>query len=300
MGFTADTPVVAGVVLIRSAIQSPNYVVNVSGWTINQDGSVEFNNAVIRGELDVNGASGAYIRIFAFGGAVPVIQMRPSDFADPTYNFATIGLISTDNNTTPVHNGRILLLAPGYGQNAGIKITGDSYENGFVDSGIDLQTASVTKNGNDMGGGWIAGGGLTASATAVNGTETTQITALTAAGTTPTFLANRVYRMESSGGATTGAVATSPLFRYRKTNPAGQQLDVFRCPCVNTGTTYPSNNTSYFKVGASDIAANIVLTLQGAVAPGTVQLTAAASSPAYFHIYEDGTAASRPWAATLV
>lgn len=41
--------VVAGVKLIREAIQSPNYVTGVSGWTINKDGSAEFSNATLRG-----------------------------------------------------------------------------------------------------------------------------------------------------------------------------------------------------------------------------------------------------------
>lgn len=53
IGFQSN--VVAGTVLIRSAIQSPNYVAGVSGWTVNQDGSVEFNNAVIRGSIIAGG-----------------------------------------------------------------------------------------------------------------------------------------------------------------------------------------------------------------------------------------------------
>jgi hypothetical protein len=35
--------------LIRQMIQSPNYIIGVSGWTINKDGSAEFNNLTIRG-----------------------------------------------------------------------------------------------------------------------------------------------------------------------------------------------------------------------------------------------------------
>ena len=42
-------PVVGGTVLRRPAIQSPNFVTTVSGWTINADGSAEFNNLTIRG-----------------------------------------------------------------------------------------------------------------------------------------------------------------------------------------------------------------------------------------------------------
>lgn len=41
-------PVVAGTVLTYAAIRSPNYVKGVSGWAINQDGTVEFNGATIR------------------------------------------------------------------------------------------------------------------------------------------------------------------------------------------------------------------------------------------------------------
>ena len=45
-------PVVGGTVLRRPAIQSPNFVTTVSGWTINADGSAEFNNLTIRGTFN--------------------------------------------------------------------------------------------------------------------------------------------------------------------------------------------------------------------------------------------------------
>ena len=37
--------------LIRPAIQSPNYIPGVSGWSINKDGTVEFNSGVFRGTV---------------------------------------------------------------------------------------------------------------------------------------------------------------------------------------------------------------------------------------------------------
>jgi hypothetical protein len=46
-----DDPVVGGVALRRAAIRSPNYVAGTTGWTINQDGSVEFNNGTFRGTV---------------------------------------------------------------------------------------------------------------------------------------------------------------------------------------------------------------------------------------------------------
>lgn len=39
--------------LIRDNIESSNYVAGVSGWSINRDGSAEFQDVMIRGELDV-------------------------------------------------------------------------------------------------------------------------------------------------------------------------------------------------------------------------------------------------------
>lgn len=42
-------PVVGSTILRRPAIQSPNFVTGVSGWTVNADGSAEFNNLNIRG-----------------------------------------------------------------------------------------------------------------------------------------------------------------------------------------------------------------------------------------------------------
>jgi hypothetical protein len=39
----------AGTILVRPALQSPDYVTGVSGWAIKIDGSAEFNNILIRG-----------------------------------------------------------------------------------------------------------------------------------------------------------------------------------------------------------------------------------------------------------
>lgn len=60
MPFT--NPVVGGTTLIRPAIRSPGYVPNSTGWSINKDGSAEFNSVIIRGDAQsdnyVAGVSG--------------------------------------------------------------------------------------------------------------------------------------------------------------------------------------------------------------------------------------------------
>lgn len=50
MPFT-DPILGSGGTLIREAIKSPDYDQGVAGWTINADGSAEFNNVVVRGDL---------------------------------------------------------------------------------------------------------------------------------------------------------------------------------------------------------------------------------------------------------
>lgn len=47
---TFSNPIVGGVTLIRPAIQSPDYIAGSSGWSINKDGSAEFNDVTIRGD----------------------------------------------------------------------------------------------------------------------------------------------------------------------------------------------------------------------------------------------------------
>lgn len=49
--------VVAGTKLVRDSIQSPNYVVGTTGWSVNQDGSAEFSNATIRGTIIAGGGN---------------------------------------------------------------------------------------------------------------------------------------------------------------------------------------------------------------------------------------------------
>lgn len=54
---TFSNPIVGGTTLIRPAIQSPNYIPGSTGWTINKDGTSEFNNVTVRGTLQSNNYS---------------------------------------------------------------------------------------------------------------------------------------------------------------------------------------------------------------------------------------------------
>lgn len=70
MGF--KEVVAGGVYLVREALRSPNYVMGTTGWTINYDGSAEFNNVTVRGTVVVGSATGQNISIGTSGGVAQI------------------------------------------------------------------------------------------------------------------------------------------------------------------------------------------------------------------------------------
>jgi hypothetical protein len=73
MGFSND--ILGGAAaLIRAAIKSPNFVHNSTGWSINKDGSVEFNNGTFRGTI----SGGSLIVNNSFGAAILTINQSSS------------------------------------------------------------------------------------------------------------------------------------------------------------------------------------------------------------------------------
>jgi hypothetical protein len=67
MGF--QDPVVGGVVLRRPAIASPDFATGVQGWSVNQDGTAEFQDLTARGTITgstfiVYGNGGVFIYSF--------------------------------------------------------------------------------------------------------------------------------------------------------------------------------------------------------------------------------------------
>lgn len=68
-----SNPIVGGNILVRPAIQSPDYVAGVSGWAIMRDGTAEFNDATFRGEVEVVTPVGT-IRVFENSVGRPAIE----------------------------------------------------------------------------------------------------------------------------------------------------------------------------------------------------------------------------------
>jgi hypothetical protein len=85
-----------------SSIASANYSAGVQGWTINSDGTAEFNNTSIRGSVQISGSSGQIKTDLA--GSTPTIFFYGSSGVAP-YSFINapgtkIGLNSSPNTAT--------------------------------------------------------------------------------------------------------------------------------------------------------------------------------------------------------
>lgn len=75
--FVFSDPIAAGDgSLIYPALKSPDYLPGSTGWMISRDGSAEFNNVDVRGQLFVSGSGTSYIFIWAPAGA-PTMNLNP-------------------------------------------------------------------------------------------------------------------------------------------------------------------------------------------------------------------------------
>jgi hypothetical protein len=150
-------------------------------------------------------------------------------------------------------------------------------------------TDNITLNGRDIGNGWISGDSIAASNPGVTtATEVIQLTAQDSAGNSALYRANRVWKVTVSGNAiTTSTAAAQPLWRLRKTNTAGQVLDVWRTSCSSNGAGYSCSYTTFFRTGANAVTADLVLTLAGVVGQ-TITMSAGATGPGAINV-EDVT-----------
>jgi hypothetical protein len=68
--------IVAGIELIREAIQSRNFVTGVSGWRIARDGTAEFLNVIIRGLITATDIQAGPLPNFTVQGSTGIVTMQ--------------------------------------------------------------------------------------------------------------------------------------------------------------------------------------------------------------------------------
>lgn len=107
-GFTDS--IVGGIgTLIRQYIRSPNYVPGASGWSINQDGSVEFNNGTFRGTIVIDNAG---LALLVYDGAPAagnlILAISAAAGSDSFGNPYNAGLTIENDPSYPGEPGEIL------------------------------------------------------------------------------------------------------------------------------------------------------------------------------------------------
>jgi hypothetical protein len=115
-------PIVGGTVLRIPAIQSPNFVSGTSGWSINADGTAEFNGLTLHGSL-VLGTGGSNVivldfarhAVFVYDNSGNLIaSIAPSSGTDALGNAYQIGIVSYFGATefTQLVGGNIQISTP--------------------------------------------------------------------------------------------------------------------------------------------------------------------------------------------
>lgn len=298
---TFGNPILGGQgTLIRNAIKSPNYVPGVSGWSINKDGSAEFNDLVVRGSIIVNSSNGSSVQILANDGGRIV-------FYPPTMTGITINdpasIYSNNSGALPtVNNFLILSSAEINGANQGQLFIGSRFTDGsaypgFIEpdalvetncsfqAGGDLLVGDGSNGNHLMGAGHVTGASNAGSSAAIGVTETVVLTA-----PSYDFREGRAYKVTIGGLATCSGTVPSdaPNWRVRKTNTAGQVLGIGRSVHATNSQT-GLHIVSYFKVGAGGVTASLVATAIGDASHNATHI-GNGTQPRYFMVEDVGDA----------
>lgn len=166
MALKPENPVVGGNVLRRQAIESPNYVPGVSGWTIKQDGSAEFNNLTLRG---------------TFNGTNYVINSAGAFFYSPSEAAGNlINSITNSSGTDPFGNNYLTGSASYGGNQATTSVNGvlffytGSLAGGWVQQGS-IQADTSNAGQIDVQGAEQVSGNLIVQGTTITGSSVTSV-----------------------------------------------------------------------------------------------------------------------------
>lgn len=198
--------------LIRAAIQSPNFVHTLTGWSINKDGTAEFQNITARGVISANSISNTPI------GSSTITS---SDFQGGTMEETKITFDSI---------GGVLFIYAASATTTTVTATGA----GTFTAPAGVTTLDVKAWAGGGGGGWGGnGGGLTYGGTGAGGGEFAEETSLAV---TPGNVYNYNVGVGGTGGtlgnggfSTAGGNTTFTGDSVTVTANGGQ-------PGVNTGT----------------------------------------------------------------
>lgn len=170
--------VVAGTQLVVPSIHSPNYITEVSGWTINLDGSAEFNNLTIRGTFSgtnfIINSSGAFFYSPSEGAGNLIVSIATSAGSDSFGNTYPKGINVTTGTIsgTSISAGTISGTTISGGSVSGTTISGGTIS-GTTISGTTFDGTDFIMNGSGMFlySGTPGSGDMTVSIASTSGTD---------------------------------------------------------------------------------------------------------------------------------
>lgn len=322
---TFSNSVVGGITLVRPAIRSPNYVQGSTGWTINADGSAEFNNVTVRGSLIIGTSPFPLFEIVGgadipaelqtnYGGTVITAELCYFSATNYTYRvFLSDGSVVAGRRTAGptfiegyriIPSGSPVFRTPqGIGFSNAVTPTARIIEQSAgaldiqADSQLRLSTqtnAAITVlNGQiDQARGTAGNSILTASSASV--TAETVVNSFTM-----DFVAGRAYSIRFGGRVDTSDANGRPRLRLHKTNVAGTLWGDFGGYTTNANVGEDQavcNETILRRTAGTDLSGVVVcLTLEHlAGGANTARLVASATNPFWFGAMDIGAAGDYP------
>jgi hypothetical protein len=269
---TFQDPVVGGTVLIRPAIRSPNYVPGVSGWSVNIDGSAEFNNLTIRGEFRGNNfilnSDGFFMYSGVPGAGNLIASIAASSGNDEFGNPYLVGLMNYQGTGfTGFSGGNVYFgdIADGFPVAAFIGAVGTTGITIFSPQTNDPDQSAVTLSEGDTSLGWsdnnyprfdFESGTMVRVQNAIAKASGTTIETWQ----TPTFNANWATTGTLNGNSTFHGLqyrkdAEDNVWLYGAAVASGAGASVFTLPA---GYRPPANNRAMIPVWIFDASAGTV------------------------------------------
>ena len=304
--------IVAGVNLVRTAIQSQGFLTGITGWRVEKDGTAEFNDATIRGELIVGNEADSHIviDISASPDFVPFIAMYSGDSDEQDPAFITndpipasgripLTLLSSDRDDSSERSKIELYTGSDASPNdtfielssEAVVLTNSVASLIFNTSGLDidgtltydLATALLNVFGNiEIVSGYVVPGRVdttedTSSSGAITTTETIVLTITAPLINTVTYRITAYFLTQLS-------VATDVFVsRLREDDASGTQLQNARIANGVTNSVFPC----YMEVEYTATATGnktFVVTLLRTSGTGNIVMNAGATQPCYLYI----------------
>lgn len=252
-------PAIAGNYLVRPALRSPNYVTGSTGWTINRDGSAEFNNVTSRGSVVVGPNPGAHVIVDSVNDAILVYDSTNSLIGSISPATQTIGGI-------PVSLGFQVFRTTDH--NIYARMFDDQIE--FHDTTtIPTSTPGSVSNANQSAHGGNTFLRLTSGATGAKATGQFFCVGETGDGALPAFL-GAVQQIAPGGASIQGQVVQTDTLAH--TSPAFTHKGTYTLVSSGSGQFNQAHGCAFTPTGA-------IITQH---APG------AGSSPISFIIFDNG------------